>query len=83
MHLTRRLAREPQPFLHVGTQVDLMLAQEVRRPVRVRPAEQRIAVPPLEVQVERGWDCRVGKHGAQHGQDLFLYGRVCHGLDAA
>ena len=60
--LTCRFAREPQSFVHVSSEVSLVLAQEVGRPIRVGTTEEWVTVPTLEVEVERVRDGRVREH---------------------
>ena len=60
-----------------------MLAQKVRRPVRVRAAETRIRAPPREVYRARGGDGDVRVHRAEDGEQLGGNRGGGEGFDAA
>ena len=60
-----------------------MLAQKVRRPVRVRAAEARVHAPPRKVYRARGGDGGVRVHRAEDGEELGGDGGGGEGFDLA
>lgn len=80
--LARSLACEPQPLVYRRAQVLMMLAEEGRRPIRVRSAEERVAVPPVKEEGRGLRNRRVREHGLEDFQDFLLNLCVGQCLDA-
>ena len=59
-----------------------MLAEERRRPVRVRAAEERVARPAREVERDGIGNGRVREHGAQYPKHFSLHLRIGERFDA-
>ena len=59
--------------MNISSKVIRMFRKEVRRPVRIRAAIERIRVPTVKIEIEGLWDCYVGIHTPENGEYLLLY----------
>lgn len=68
--------------MDVGAKIGLVFAQKRRRPIRIRTAEQRVAMPSVEVEIN--WIRYVDTwiHALQNGKYFGLHLFVRQGLDA-